>query len=644
MRSISELLRDSDWPGILVEELARSEVGKVSRAEDSLIFALAKLHQANFEEGLLLLRSSAPTAKNAEGIILRYAVRPIVKKDPEKGAALLEVLRAVFPGNFDFLLTHLGILIRGQRWQEALTLAEGAPQQFVEDGEILAAKIRCNLQIGNLKAASLVARKCISSSPDAKLSRLALTALIRDEQNEENLRFALDAIHSVEIDDEVIGGLAVQSFLKLGRLDEAIDFGENLLARGVDGGGLRTALGQAYMARDKSLSGRECACAHYQEALRFFPDNLRILTFLGETMLRTGKSDEACKYLRSALEVNPELTNVRVLYARALKHKGNFSEAADEFLHLVKAYPKSVQWQRYVAASLAQAGRRDEAEGLYLKFVEERRLALPEDFKSGLDLLWTKVDQVKLPQVRLDWAWSLREAKDISREEWERRAKWGHLADHFILDWLECCPEKIEQAAEVLAELTEAERFAKKNNLDHRPVLLATAHMGPMYAGPMALGLLDVKARWVASTPSVAASGYASSLISSSDQTDAEVGFMCLKSLKQGYSVAIAVDGAINLAAPTTDFLGQQITYSSFLPRLAYKLNIPSVFSCQIWKKGKIDFFSRRLVDPKKGESVENFAERWKSDYLDSVLEYIQGDPENLRLSGGLWRNIVNLD
>ena len=52
---------------------------------------------------------------------------------------------------------------------------------------------------------------------------------------------------------------------------------------------------------------------------------------------------------------------------------------------------------------------------------------------------------------------------------------------------------------------------------------MATAHVGPMYAGLMALELLGIPSRWLATAPSIAQSSYAAALISTADQTETQV-------------------------------------------------------------------------------------------------------------------------
>ena len=44
------------------------------------------------------------------------------------------------------------------------------------------------------------------------------------------------------------------------------------------------------------------------------------------------------------------------------------------------------------------------------------------------------------------------------RKHWER-ARWGHLVDHLLFDWLECREDSVEEAMQLLGELDTGERF-----------------------------------------------------------------------------------------------------------------------------------------------------------------------------------------
>src|SRR5690606_5018268 len=140
---------------------------------------------------------------------------------------------------------------------------------------------------------------------------------------------------------------------------------------------------------------------------------------------------------------------------------------------------------------------KQEAEALFRQYVATRSRQLPETFQEALAGLDERLDSAPIPRARFDWAWSLRHDRDADRAQWERAARWGHLVDHLLFDWLECREERVEEAMQLLGELDTGERFFAPLLAAGRGVVLATAHVGPMYAGLMALELLGVPSRWL---------------------------------------------------------------------------------------------------------------------------------------------------
>jgi hypothetical protein len=162
-----------------------------------------------------------------------------------------------------------------------------------------------------------------------------------------------------------------------------------------------------------------------------------------------------------------------------------------------------------------------------------------------------------------------------------------------------------------------------------------------MYFGPLALELVGERTRWLASTPSVARTAYAEQLISTNDQTQIQVALAFARAIKKDYGVVVVVDGAINVAAPRVEFEGQEITFSDFAARVAHRLGAPSGFVAPVWREcAKIGFVLEHLPMPDPGETEDQYVVRWQGAYLDHLRRFLSGPPENLRLSGGIWRNI----
>ena len=232
----------------------------------------------------------------------------------------------------------------------------------------------------------------------------------------------------------------------------------------------------------------------------------------------------------------------------------------------------------------------------------------------------------------------------LDRAEWERRAKWGHLADHYLLDWLECRDEQVHEAMLHFAdELDYLEDFNAKMRAmaAGKGAIYASAHIGAMYFGPLSLELVGERSRWLASTPSVARTSYAESLISTSDQTDTQVARAFMRALGQDNIVVVVVDGAINLAAPRIPFEGREVTYSQFASRMAWRMGAPSAFVAPVWRPdNRLGFVLEALPMPEPDETANDYANRWQAAYFGHLRQFLAGEPQNLRLSGGIWRLI----
>jgi len=86
------------------------------------------------------------------------------------------------------------------------------------------------------------------------------------------------------------------------------------------------------------------------------------------------------------------------------------------------------------------------------------------------------------------------------------------------------------------------------------------------------------------------------------------------------------------------------VTYSSFASLLAHRLGVPSVFYAPRWEEGKVAYTLEMLpaVDP--GEDAQSYSQRWQKAYFERLREHLAGEPENLRLSGGIWRHVSAAD
>jgi tetratricopeptide (TPR) repeat protein len=639
----AELIRAGEWQHGL--EAADAIVSQGEQPDDAIRLLLAI---ALVRSGAWTVASITPDLVRAgdPNDLRRLLLTPLIqKKTLDDATTVLGRLIEAFPPALRDRTQRASLYARLGRWDEAIADMDFVAEASPEDDSAQAVRLQYRIQGGRVGEAAELARSIRRLPSDDRTLNFMLLALIREGDRAEAAKF-VDRIPRLAVDDPLLAGNMLQALVRAGRLQDAIDLGEWFVSEAVDGPLVRSYLAQAWYRGGPPRDRFSRAIEHLQAGVAQAPDDLRMVSLLGQLLLRTGKTADAIPHLRKSVEQQPDMVQIRALYGRALKEDGQLAEAAEQFAALIEKSPdRGGRWQRYAAGALSQAGRQDEAADLFDAWVAARSEKLPDNFNQGLDDLWGQVDEVSIPKARLDWAWKLRSPDNtLERPEWERRAKWGYLADHYLLDWLECRDAQVEEAMQQFAEELDAvEGFIAeaRERSSGKGCVFASAHVGAMYFGPLALELLGVRSRWLASTPSVARTSYAQSLISTSDQTQAQVARGFMDSLKQDYTVVVVVDGAINLAAPRIDFEGQEITFSEFAARTAHRVGSSSAFVAPMWRDNhNLGFVLEHLPMPEDGESADDYALRWRTAYLGHLRTFLGGQPENLRLSGGIWRHI----
>lgn len=643
IQTAASLLRAGEWAEGIAAAATEAAGGEAPDGELQLLLAIAQVRTGTADAASItpdLVRGGDRRD------LRRLLVSPLVHQGQMADAVIvLGAMIEAAPPALEEVRQRSGLNAKLVRWDEAIADADTCALAEPSDHAAQSMRLQYRIQSGRAAEAAEIARGLNHLPDDERALTFMLLALIREKDFAAAANLA-DRIDAAKVDDAVLAGNMVHALACAGRYQDAIALGDRFIDWMVDGTALRTHLGQAWLDGGDVAGRFAMAIEHFEAGVAHAPNDLRLISSLGDLLLRTGKTERAIPYLKQAVEQQPKLAQIRALYARALKQTGRHAEAADQFATMIAAAPdQGGRWQRYAAGALSQAGRADEAADMFDAWVARRREGLPDSFGPGLEALWDKIDSVKIPQARLDWAWSLR-APDCTddRADWERRARWGHLADHYLLDWLECRDEQVEEAMYHFAdELDYLEQFCAeaRARAPGKGTVFASAHVGAMYFGPLSLELVGERSRWLASTPSVARTSYAQSLISTSDQTDTQVARAFMQALKRDYIVVVVVDGAINLAAPRIEFAGQDVTYSEFAARTAYRMGSSSAFVAPVWREDNhLGFVLEHLPMPDDGESADDYAVRWREAYLGHLRKFLSGRPENLRLSGGIWRHI----
>lgn len=621
--------------------------GARPNASARVYYTMARIRAAHDPANVVAqLDAGSLRESGARTDLRRLVASPLVRAGAlEAAVSVLSVALDAWPESVDNRRLLASVLGRLKRWDEAIAQADLAAGAAPDDASLQVARIQLRLQAGAFGDASAIARSTADCVVDGNEgAHLWLTALTRagDTACAARLAARLDPARfaNERVAAGVVGALVAENLIQA-----AIDAGERALQANLDGAALRSQLAQAYLARGGQDDRLVAALAHLKKGCSLAPEDVRLVSLYGETLMAAGRYADAIEPLGQACELAPKLEHPHAMLARALRFAGRLPEAADILVELTKRSPNSQRLQRSAIAALSQSGRDDEAGAMFESYLAKRTAALPDSFMEALANIDRNLDQAPIPQTRLDWAWSMRSSDaNIDRAEWERAARWGHQVDHLLLEWLECRDDRADEAMSLLGDLDTAERFVAPLLASGKGFVIATAHVGPMYAGLMVLELLGIPSRWVSSTPGVSRAAYASALISTADRTQVQVAKDCLRALDEGFAVCLAVDGAPNPSAPRIDFEDQSITYSSFAARAAHRLRLPSVFYAPRWVDGKIVQSLAMLPEVRDGEDVETYALRWQEAYLAHLRAHIGGAPENLRLSGGLWRHVHPVD
>lgn len=101
--------------------------------------------------------------------------------------------------------------------------------------------------------------------------------------------------------------------------------------------------------------------AFWQDTIRNDPENEVSYNSLGEALTRAGKYDEAVKYIKIALKLNPTFTSAYNNSGTALTESGKLDEAVKAYKEAVRLAPDNSTYLCNLGTALAKANKYDEA-------------------------------------------------------------------------------------------------------------------------------------------------------------------------------------------------------------------------------------------------------------------------------------------
>lgn len=123
-------------------------------------------------------------------------------------------------------------------------------------------------------------------------------------------------------------------------LDRSLDLCEQGLKLTPDSSPLWDSLGSIFTF-ETGLKNYDRAIACFQRGLSLTPKNAMINFHLGGTLVKRGNPDEGIPFLKTALQLQPEIVDAHKFLAYAYKSKGQLKEAVDELNTYLKLEPNA---------------------------------------------------------------------------------------------------------------------------------------------------------------------------------------------------------------------------------------------------------------------------------------------------------------
>lgn len=270
-------------------------------------------------------------------------------------------------------------------------------------------------------------------------------------------------------------------------------------------------------------------------------------------------------------------------------------------------------------------------------------MRLPNTFKEGVDSIMSEQTVNVVPAHRLEWIYQSLKNEGVEpsdREHWEVELSRVNRLDHFLLDWMECNPDKFNEVIPYFGSATQAALPLIEALKLGKGAFIASAHIGVLFGGTVALKIADLNASWLASIPDLGDEKFEGTLISTTTNNESSIGKKILKSLRQNKVVAIACDGNKSSDNSLHKIFNQDVKVSGFIPKFSFTRRVPCFFPKITWAGDKTIIDLIEMPQANVDESRNDYVERWCDFYLKNIENIIKENPASIRGSGGFWTDI----
>lgn len=469
----------------------------------------------------------------------------------------------------------------------------------------------------------------------AQLCHLSIKALHRTGQREAAAKAARTLAQTGDISVDVV----VEAAITLIAMRQFKDVDALAQAAGLQNSA--HPLGLALLALTWVKLGRDQVAVFdlAQKAHELAPQDPRVLGVVAEIFEFFGDIPAALGLITA---VEPDVLTPTLLERRAKlwSLQGDHAQAARDYSALWENAQTNRALTRKFIGALAKSGQADRAKIVYDTTLRQRAVDLGPTFKDALDRVGAAEPLVNIPEHRFAWVEKHINPALAKDKSWRGLAQLSADVDQTILDWVECHPEKVGEITPFIDATPEAQTLLNVAAAEGKGAFITSAHIGVLYAGPVALEKLGYASKWIASMPDVEGQGQDGRLISTQTGSISRVVKATLTALAANKIVAVAIDGAAGHKMRSALVFDANIQLSDFCVQLSFKNGTPCFFPKIIWNDSHVEIDLVAMPLSNKGETYEIFRERWVCEFTKNIEIMLKKSPHAFRGSGGFWRDV----
>jgi len=370
------------------------------------------------------------------------------------------------------------------------------------------------------------------------------------------------------------------------------------------------------------------------------PSDPRLVALQTDLLLQHGASQAALKALER-LPIELRSPALRLRHANALADQGHLDSALEMFKELLEEDPTNAHLRRRVLGLCSRNGRLAEAVEIYAQGLEISRGRFEATFAKSLDAITTSDALDTIPPHRLSWFETAARTKGVVLpSDLATLANRNARVDDLILNWIQAYPDRIGDLDGLITLSDDVTQMVDATLSKGKGLFLTGAHVGLLYAGPLALKASGHTFSYVASQPDLGAARDTAALISTSTLSVSAVGRKIMSALDKNHAIAIAVDGAGVPGEEVRTLFDKPIHLSGFVPRMSWRRGTPTLFPRIYFEAGQVCIHLIALPLPADGETEEEFRTRWLDAYIDNLTRFLVEHPTAIRGTGGFWNAV----